>query len=224
MKRWRRISVPSWVPVAMTVGVLVAQVGIAAAPPRPVHVVTVGGPARLVWHESESPLTFIAPTRPSDYRLQVPGWAELVPPIVLERASRSLTRPPIAERSRWSTPTVQRATSPASSSSRAGGISTPASSSLRPRTASGGLALARSLPEPWRSIVRCESLGDESWRVSAASRARGFFQFMPSTWRSLGMSGDPAEAPFSVQYAAARKLRARDGLGAWDCARILGWV
>lgn len=221
MKRWRRIKVPSWVPVAMTVGVLVAQVGIATAPPRPVQYRAVGGPAIAHWHVAAA---VRAETRPTDYRLQVPPWAELVPPIVLERASRSLVRPPLAERSRWSTRTAPRATPSASSSSPAVGASTRTSVSSQLRTASGGVALARLLPEPWRSIVRCESLGDGSWRVSAASRARGFFQFMPSTWRSLGMSGDPAEAPFSVQYAAARKLRERDGLGAWDCARILGWA
>lgn len=87
-----------------------------------------------------------------------------------------------------------------------------------------GLQRARSLPEPWRSIVRCESLGDGSWREGSSSRARGFFQFLRSTWRSLGLSGDPAAAPFGDQYDAARRLARRDGLGAWDCARILGWA
>lgn len=95
----------------------------------------------------------------------------------------------------------------------------PVATSLR-----SDLARALALPEPWRSIVRCESIRDGSWRVSAASYARGWFQFLRSTWRSLGLAGDPAAASFATQYAAARRLAARDGLAnSWVCARQLGW-
>jgi resuscitation-promoting factor RpfB len=50
------------------------------------------------------------------------------------------------------------------------------------------------------------------------------FQFLPSTWASLGLTGDPAAATWRQQLDAAVRLRARDGLGAWDCARILGYT
>lgn len=140
------------------------------------------------------------------------------------RVTRSLTRPPLAEESRWST-------SERPGVNVSGTRSTPGTSSDTPRPLATGssatsaqtdLERARTLPEPWRSIVRCESLGDGSWRVLSSSVARGWFQFMRSTWRSLGLRGDPAAAPFSVQYFAARQLARRDGLRAWDCARILG--
>ncbi len=121
------------------------------------------------------------------------------------RVSRAMTRAPLAERSRW-------AAKPARPRSRP--VEKPP-----PMT---DLQKAEILPEPWRSIVRCESVRDRSWRMSAESRARGWFQFLPSTWRSLGLSGDPAAASFDEQYAAARELARRDGLRAWDCARILG--
>lgn len=90
-----------------------------------------------------------------------------------------------------------------------------------PHTRQGLLAFAASLPYPWGPIIRCESAGDGSWRVTSSSRARGILQFLPSTWRSLGLTGDPASYSWRYQYAAALKLRARDGISAWECARIL---
>jgi peptidoglycan hydrolase-like protein with peptidoglycan-binding domain len=43
-------------------------------------------------------------------------------------------------------------------------------------------------------IARCESGGDPT-AVSANGRYRGKYQFDRATWRSLGGSGDPADAP-----------------------------
>ena len=126
------------------------------------------------------------------------------------RMARAFTRPAQAERSRWAAKPLRPL------SSRPHPVEKPP-----PMT---DLQRAESLPEPWRSIVRCESVRDRSWQLSSSSHARGWFQFLPSTWRSLGLSGDPAAAPFEEQYAAARELARRDGLRAWECARILGLV
>lgn len=93
-----------------------------------------------------------------------------------------------------------------------------------PHTHAGLAAWLDSLGWPWAGIGRCESLRDDSWPTSSSSWARGVFQFLPSTWHSLGLTGDPAAASWRDQLAAARRLRARDGLGAWDCARILGYT
>lgn len=139
------------------------------------------------------------------------------------RPTRSRVRPPLAEETRWRSTSSVRAVPAPAASSRHGANAKAAPAPIR--TAWHGLTdlqRAQSLPEPWRSIVRCESLRDGSYRVASSSTARGWFQFLRSTWRSLGLSGDPAAAPFEVQYATARRLRARDGLRAWDCARMLG--
>lgn len=140
-------------------------------------------------------------------------------------ASRSWRRPPLAEETRWRSlkpRSGSRSPSPASGSAPTASHAATAAILPSATPAVSDLQRARDLPEPWRSIVRCESLGDGSWRVGSSSRARGWFQFLRSTWRSLGMSGDPAAASFDTQYAAARRLARRDGLRAWSCARILG--
>lgn len=93
-----------------------------------------------------------------------------------------------------------------------------------PHTHAGLHAWLATLGWPWEGIGTCESLHDDSWRPGSSSWARGVFQFLPSTWRSLGLTGDPADASWVEQLHAARRLRARDGLAAWDCARILGYT
>ena len=52
----------------------------------------------------------------------------------------------------------------------------------------------------------------------------GAYQFQDATWRSLGYSGDPADAPPAVQDEAARKLQARDGWTPWTTAPLCGRV
>lgn len=91
-----------------------------------------------------------------------------------------------------------------------------------PHTHAGLKAWLGTLPYPWPEIATCESLRDDSWRESSPSMARGVFQFLRSTWRSLGLFGDPAAASWRDQYRAAKRLRARDGINQWDCARITG--
>jgi hypothetical protein len=143
---------------------------------------------------------------------------------LLPSTSRSYRRPPLAEETRWRSTSTKHGGRPGGSTPSHGTVKSAPQQSRTPTRPMSDLQRARSLPEPWRSIVRCESLNDRSWPVTSTSTARGWFQFLRSTWRSLGLHGDPAAAPFDVQYAAARRLARRDGLRAWDCARMLGWA
>lgn len=78
-------------------------------------------------------------------------------------------------------------------------------------------------PAPWQALAECESLGDLSWKPTAPSTFRGFFQFLPSTWRSVGGTGDPALASAAEQLHRAQLLQARDGWGPWPvCSRKVG--
>jgi hypothetical protein len=67
-------------------------------------------------------------------------------------------------------------------------------------------------------IAQCESGGDPT-AVSADGRYRGKYQFSRATWRAMGGSGDPAEAPESEHDAMAAKLLAARGTSPWpNCA------
>lgn len=67
-------------------------------------------------------------------------------------------------------------------------------------------------------IAQCESGGDPS-AVSADGRYRGKYQFSRATWRALGGTGDPADAPEAEQDRRAAALLARDGTSPWpSCA------
>lgn len=69
-------------------------------------------------------------------------------------------------------------------------------------------------------LRRCESGGDYSAR---GRRYFGAYQFSPATWRSLGYSGLPHEAPPHVQDEAARRLASRSGWSQWPaCSKKLG--
>jgi|GEM_PF-1686636 peptidoglycan hydrolase CwlO-like protein len=50
----------------------------------------------------------------------------------------------------------------------------------------------------------------------------GAYQFQDATWRSLGYTGKPQDAPPAVQDEAARKLQARDGWTPWTTAPLCG--
>jgi hypothetical protein len=67
-------------------------------------------------------------------------------------------------------------------------------------------------------IAACESGGDPT-RVSASGRYRGKYQFSVETWRDLGGTGDPAQAPEAEQDRRAAALLARRGTAPWpSCA------
>lgn len=50
----------------------------------------------------------------------------------------------------------------------------------------------------------------------------GAYQFLDSTWQSLGYSGTARDAPPEVQDEAARRLQARSGWQQWTTARLCG--
>lgn len=69
-----------------------------------------------------------------------------------------------------------------------------------------------------QKIARCESGGNPG-AVSPGGKYRGKYQFSRATWRSIGGSGDPAQAPEPVQDRMAAKLLRTSGRSAWpNCA------
>ena len=74
------------------------------------------------------------------------------------------------------------------------------------------------LPAALVRIARCESGGNPR-AVSRVGRYRGKYQFLRSTWRALGGSGDPAAAPEWRQDQLALRLYRRSGTAPWGrCA------
>jgi peptidoglycan hydrolase-like protein with peptidoglycan-binding domain len=68
------------------------------------------------------------------------------------------------------------------------------------------------------AIADCESGGDPH-AVSASGKYRGKYQFDRATWRALGGTGDPADAPEAEQDSRAAQLLAARGGTAWpNCA------
>ena len=70
------------------------------------------------------------------------------------------------------------------------------------------------LPAVLRQIAECESGGNPR-AVSPGGRYRGKYQFSLSTWRNLGGTGDPAEAPEWLQDRLALKLYRQSGTAPW---------
>ena len=67
-------------------------------------------------------------------------------------------------------------------------------------------------------IAQCESGGNPS-AVSADGTYRGKYQFDRETWRAMGGSGDPADAPEWLQDRLALKLYRQAGTAPWpSCA------
>jgi peptidoglycan hydrolase-like protein with peptidoglycan-binding domain len=90
----------------------------------------------------------------------------------------------------------------------------PASSSA-PDASSDGTSASQST---LASIAQCESGGNPS-AVSADGTYRGKYQFDRETWRAMGGSGDPADAPEAEQDRIAAKLLAARGTAPWpNCA------
>lgn len=74
----------------------------------------------------------------------------------------------------------------------------------------------------WDALARCES-GGRPGAISSNGKYYGLFQFSLSTWRAMGGSGLPSDAPASEQLQRAQALQARSGWGQWPaCASKLG--
>src|SRR6185312_3715378 len=67
----------------------------------------------------------------------------------------------------------------------------------------------------WAALAKCESGGNP--RAVNPSGYYGLYQFSLSTWRSVGGSGNPADAAPDEQTARAQTLYARSGAGQWGC-------
>ncbi len=74
------------------------------------------------------------------------------------------------------------------------------------------------VPRILRQIAQCESGGNPR-AVSPGGQYRGKYQFSRATWRGLGGSGDPADAPEWLQDRMALKLYRQSGTAPWpNCA------
>jgi hypothetical protein len=90
-----------------------------------------------------------------------------------------------------------------------GGDQPPATDETASSPAAGGADDAR-----LERIAQCESGGDPT-AVSADGTYRGKYQFDRETWRQMGGSGDPADAPEAEQDRIAAKLLAARGTAPW---------
>ena len=62
--------------------------------------------------------------------------------------------------------------------------------------------------------------GGDPTAVSSGGLYRGKYQFDPTTWRAVGGSGDPADAPEAEQDMRAARLYAQRGSAPWPvCGR-----
>jgi uncharacterized protein YabE (DUF348 family) len=71
----------------------------------------------------------------------------------------------------------------------------------------------------WTALARCESGGNP--RAVNGAGYYGLFQFSRGTWRAVGGSGLPSEAPAAEQLYRAKLLFRRGGAGQWGCGRHL---
>jgi Transglycosylase-like domain/Putative peptidoglycan binding domain len=68
-------------------------------------------------------------------------------------------------------------------------------------------------------IAQCESGGNPA-AISASGRFRGKYQFTRATWRAMGGTGDPAQAPEAEQDRLALALYQARGTEPWPvCGR-----
>jgi resuscitation-promoting factor RpfB len=73
--------------------------------------------------------------------------------------------------------------------------------------------------DQWAALAQCESGG----KNDSAGPYYGYFQFSPTTWRSLGGTGLPSDHTYSEQKAMAIALQARSGWGQWPvCSKKIG--
>jgi LysM repeat protein len=72
----------------------------------------------------------------------------------------------------------------------------------------------------WAKVANCESSGNP--RAVNPAGYYGLFQFDKQTWRSVGGSGNPANASAAEQLMRAKKLYAQRGASPWPvCGRFL---
>lgn len=74
----------------------------------------------------------------------------------------------------------------------------------------------------WHALALCES-GMRQSATSPNGLYLSYFQWLLSTYRSVGGVGDPRTVPYETQVVLAKRLQARSGWGQWPrCSRKLG--
>ena len=100
---------------------------------------------------------------------------------------------------------------------RALGIRVTSASYSNGGTAPGSTSSTQ-VPAVLQRIAQCESGGNPQ-AISSSGRYRGKYQFDQATWERWGGTGDPAQAPESVQDRVALKLYNARGTAPWpNCA------
>jgi peptidoglycan hydrolase-like protein with peptidoglycan-binding domain len=97
------------------------------------------------------------------------------------------------------------------------GIAGPATLAALGLSAATPKSSLRSVADPSAELAKiaaCESGGNPT-AISRDGRYRGKYQFTRTTWRWLGGTGDPAQAPEATQDAMAAKLLSLRGTAPW---------
>ncbi|QMS56708.1 Resuscitation-promoting factor Rpf [Kocuria varians] len=88
----------------------------------------------------------------------------------------------------------------------------------------GAFAVPANAAPSLDAIKQCESGGDYQ-ALNASSGASGAYQFLTSTWQGMGSItagyANAADAPASVQDAAAAALMERSGASQWECSSMI---
>ena len=84
-----------------------------------------------------------------------------------------------------------------------------------PAAATSPAQTSTAAPGSFQACVIARESGGNAQAVNPASGAGGLYQFLPSTWQSLGYSGLPQDAPVSVQNAAFQQAYAQSGTSPW---------
>lgn len=86
---------------------------------------------------------------------------------------------------------------------------------------SGGTSSSVVGDDVWAALAQCESSGNPG--MNSGNGFYGAFQFLPSTWASVGGSGLPHENSYEEQKYRAQVLQQRSGWGQWPaCSSKLG--
>ncbi|MFV0257445.1 MAG: ubiquitin-like domain-containing protein [Acidimicrobiales bacterium] len=133
-----------------------------------------------------------------------------------EVVDSTVTQEPVTEVVAVGTKPKPAPAAPQATSSSSGSSSS--SSSSDDSASSGGGGSAGGLN--WAALANCESSGNAK-AVNPAGYY-GLYQFSLSTWRSVGGTGNPADAPASEQTQRAQTLYNRSGAGQWPhCGKYL---
>jgi len=105
---------------------------------------------------------------------------------------------------------------PSPGSSSAAGPATYSHPAPAPSAAPPASVSYSAAPGSFQQCVISRESGGNASAVNPSSGAGGLYQFLPSTWASLGYSGSPQSASVATQNAAFHKLYAQSGASPWS--------